>query len=94
MKWISKTVGKLGQNKWIGEIAEYDPATARLMDRTMWLVITGLMGRGIDYLSSFVIDGEHSLAMLATSVLYLRQAWASKQYREDEKDEALTKPTN
>ncbi len=89
MDKASELIGKISQSDVLEEIAEVDPAAARLFDRTFRLIITYGIGRAINRLSHSVMDGEYSIAAIATAILYLRQARASKKYRDLEHEDKV-----
>lgn len=91
MDKVSQFIWRISQSKTLAQIAEMDPAAARLFDRTIRLLVTYGIGRGIDWLSHRVVDGQYSVAAILTAILYLRQARASKKYRDLENDDKIRK---
>lgn len=87
---INYFVWLLSQSEVIARISEYDPALGRLIDRSLWMIITWLLGWSIEYISSTTFADwslEGVLAMTATAILYLWQTWASKKLRDLERDQ-------
>lgn len=82
MEPVSQAVGEVGQMNFIRKLSEKDPALARLLDRSFRLVVTGLVGRWIDYVATIQFDDSFNFGPLITWVLFLRQTWASKKYRD------------
>ena len=90
MNEINKQIGKLSQNENIAYLAKSDPAVARLVDRSIWFLVSAVIGFWVEQLT-LMIDTNTGfasfLATTATGVLFMRQTRADKKYRDLEKKE-------